>query len=80
MERNKLLKELSEVEFAFHDTALYLDTHPNDREALAALKNYKQRYNELKKAYEDNCGMLSRFSPNNSDKTWTWIANPWPWD
>ena len=35
MNRNQLLQWINEVSFAVTDISLYLDTHPDDKEALA---------------------------------------------
>ena len=56
-EREKMLRRLSSVEFAAHELHIYLDTHPNDKAAGAALAVY----NEETGAVEWNMG--STFMP-----------------
>ena len=53
-----LLRKVYEASFAVDDVILYLDTHPDDQDAL----NYYQYVSELRKqamdAYEAQCGPL----------------------
>lgn len=74
----KLMRQIQMLSFACHETALYLDGHPNDRRAVAF---FDEKNSELKQAvnlYEQNFGPLTAnsFDGNGS---WTWIEGPWPW-
>ena len=44
MNRNNLLKEISMVDFAIVDLNQYLDTHPDDSDAVAYRKKLKNPY------------------------------------
>ena len=79
-ERESLMKQLCAQHFAAVETGMFLDTHPNNKTALEAMKKYTEKYRELKKQYEEKFGMLDIFSPNRSDSEWTWINSPWPWE
>lgn len=74
-----LLRKVYEASFAVDDVILYLDTHPDDQDAL----NYYQYVSELRKqamdAYEAQCGPLM-IDEVQSDNYWTWVNNPWPWE
>lgn len=74
--KQKLLMRLSSVQFCMLEMRQFLDTHPNDPEALEMYNKYIDRFNALKKEYEEQCGPLT-LSGNNSDD---WLKNPWPWD
>lgn len=77
-EKCRLLEMLSAAEFAAWEMQLYLDTHPCDRQAIAAGKEYAERAAALRCEYEKRFGSLTaRF---NDDDTWKWICDPWPWD
>ncbi len=78
-DREKLLRSLSEQQFAAWDAGLFLDTHPTCGEALKAQREYTAKYKELKKQYNDTYGMLTHSCPNGEAK-WQWICDPWPWD
>ena len=41
------------------ETALYLDTHPDDGEALAFYADMKHQYAEAVRLYNENVGPLS---------------------
>lgn len=74
--RNKLLRELSAVQFAAWELHLYLDTHKCDEKAKELHKKYVKRESELKAEYEECYGPL--YSSTESGENW--IKNPWPWD
>ena len=79
MERQQLLDSLRAAQFAMHEMVLYLDTHPNDTEALKKFDAYRLRYKELSKQYEREYGPLTApgdFGANG----FSWGNNPWPWE
>ena len=78
-ERKKLFDYINEISFSIDDLLLYLDTHPQDSEALRymqelipcrkkALKEYQEKYMPL---LIDGAG---------SDSCWKWSTTPWPWE
>lgn len=73
------LGQLQSVGFAMHDLALYLDTHRNDKEALALYRQYQKLYHDAMMAYSQKCGPLSHQNPVDHD-TYTWLNDPWPWE
>lgn len=76
-EREKMLRKLSAVEFAAHELHVYLDTHPNDKSAGAALKKYEGQSRRLREEFESRFGPLTASDEGNR---WAWIADPWPWN
>lgn len=74
--REKLLRSLSSVQFALWELHLYLNTHPQDMEALALHEQYEIKYMKLKAEFEENFGPLSSTSGEGIE----WLKNPWPWD
>ena len=74
-----LLRRVYEASFAMDDIILYLDTHPNDQDAL----NYYYYVVELRKqameAYEAQCGPLM-IDGVRSENYWAWLNDPWPWE
>lgn len=79
-ERQHLLKKLMAERFAAIETSIFLDTHPNDKKALEAMRKYVACYKELRDEYEKKFGPLTAFSDVGNENTWTWINDPWPWD
>ena len=78
-ERNYMLKKLMEARFALLEITLFLDTHPNDCDALAAFREYRKKYLKAYKDFEEKFGALTPFSENPSETSWQWINDPWPW-
>lgn len=71
--------ELQVLGFAIQELALYLDTHPNDKEALELYQSYQKLYHKGMMEYTQNCGPLNHMSPTDSNK-YSWINDPWPWE
>jgi spore coat protein JB len=75
---NTALCELMALGFAINELGLYLDTHQNDKEALALYIDYVNLAKDGRKRYEATYGPLQQ-----SDVTaagYTWVNDPWPWD
>ena len=47
----ELMKFINEVSFALNDVILYLDTHPDDAEALEYYHKYKKQRHQAVKEY-----------------------------
>lgn len=79
--RNKLLKEISMVDFAIVDLNLYLDTHPDDVDAVAYIKQYITILCRLKQEYASLYGPLTIYDANsNENSDWKWARMPLPWE
>ena len=78
-DKERLLREFSAIYFALHETALFLDTHPKNAEALRAVKRYGEKARELKEEYEKKYGMVTTASAFEANEKWPWVAAPWPW-
>ncbi len=77
--REALMMKIMEIDFALNEMVLYLDTHPNSKNALALYHKYAEKSRELKKLYNEACGPLTS-SDNLSEENWDWISGPWPWE
>jgi spore coat protein JB len=73
------LSELQVLGFAMHDLALYLDTHRDDKEALALYRQYQKVYHDAMMEYSKQCTPLTHTCPV-SDEAYTWLDDPWPWE
>lgn len=78
-EREELLNRVRMYDFALVDVTLYLDGHPEDKNALAYYQKNRKLLDEAKAAYEARFGPLSRKTSTNETK-WDWISDPWPWE
>lgn len=52
--REELLKKIMQYKFCVNDLSLYLDTHPNDRNALRLHNEYVKELKKLKKSMKKN--------------------------
>ncbi len=77
--REKLLRKLSAEQFAAWEAGLFLNTHPNNTEALKAHREYVADAAKTRKEYNEAYGMLTHNCPQEGDK-WQWVCGPWPWD
>jgi len=78
--RKELLNHINTVSFAVDDIQLYLDTHPDDEEALAYFHEYKEQSVKALKEYAACYGPLTIDTVDEScGDRWTWINEPWPW-
>lgn len=78
-DRTELLRQLDAFAFAALEWNLYLDTHPNDTDAIEMFHRMARRARELKEEYESNFGPITADGSRNKEM-WDWIDNPWPWD
>lgn len=76
--REILLKKISTYQFAALDLQLYLDTHPNDADTIAAMNQYKMKLQPLLAEYEEAYGPLTKGITETNN--WKWIKGPWPWE
>ncbi len=73
-----LLKELQIVKFAMIEANLFLDTHPDDQEAIEFFKKCEERFKELKAEWKKRYGKVQ--NNENGQMRWAWVDNPWPWE
>ena len=71
--------ELQAIGFGIQELALYLDTHPEDKEALELYKTYQQLYAKALELYESKCGPLNHHKVTKGDR-YSWLDDPWPWE
>lgn len=71
--------ELQALGFAINELALYLDTHPDDQDALTLYRQYQRLYRDGAEEYAKKQGPLTHGSPTDQG-TYAWIEDPWPWE
>ena len=71
--------DLQAMGFAIQELALYLDTHPEDKEALELYRAYQKMNHKAMMEYSEKCGPLNHKMPVD-DETYTWLCDPWPWE
>lgn len=75
-----LLKQIQEMEFVNIELVLFLDTHPNDQNALRDYTRVTQQLKELKRRYEERYGPLTVHDFTPATYPWQWVEQPWPWE
>lgn len=72
------LCELMALYFAINELGLYLDTHRDDKEALALYRRYVTLAREGRTRYEAANGPLTQSAVGAEG--WSWLNGPWPWE
>ncbi len=80
MDKCALLNALRAEDFVLYETALYLDTHPNDGAAMEYYKNHSMAASKLRSEYESLYGPLTLKYQFDASSSWSWINSPWPWE
>lgn len=75
---NQEMTKITELSFALDELRLFLDTHPDCREALASYEKLRNQRAAAVTEYELKYGPLSSCGEVNGD-TWDWSRGPWPW-
>ena len=77
MTKAALLKKIQELSFAKVETELYLDTHPDSKQALDYYRDILNRLDEAMTEYQNKYGPL--FAEGVVGDRWTWVDGKWPW-
>lgn len=75
----ELLRRIQELEFVAIDLNLYLDTHPDDQQALAHYNCVVEQLMALRQEYEGCYTLLTAAGFEPARCPWQWIDEPWPW-
>ena len=73
-----LMKRINMLSFAVDEAVLFLDTHPEDREALRFYHEMNAQRQKAVAEYTADYGPLTAGSVTNAER-WTWVDSPWPW-
>lgn len=73
------LEELQTIDFVIVELALYLNTHPNDVDAIRQYNESVQLRKAVVKKFEKAFGALTSFGFSYSKHPWDWKEAPWPW-
>jgi len=76
----QMLLEIQRLQFTAIDLNLYLDTHPDDQQALNLYNSVVPQLKQCIESYEMVYGPLMHFGLATSQCPWQWICSPWPWE
>ncbi|MCI7108012.1 MAG: spore coat protein CotJB [Lachnospiraceae bacterium] len=79
MNKKELYEWVMMLGFCAFDMALYLDTHPDDTEALNYFNQCNELYHSAKESYEEQFGPLTKL-PDQPLNSWDWNTAPMPWE
>ncbi len=73
------MSELQALNFAIQELALYLDTHRDDKEALAQYRGYQKMYDQCMIEFRKKRGPMNHRQISDSE-CYDWLDDPWPWE
>lgn len=77
------LKDIMKAGFLLDDLTLYLDTHPEDKEALSLMNEYLKKKEQLVTEFSKSHFTLTKNcvpQAEKSTKTFAWADGPAPWE
>ena len=78
--REAALERVQQLNFAMIELGLFLNTHPNDENALNLFDKVQCMHAIAKEKYEECYGPLTYEGVNTPRDGWSWINGPWPWE
>ena len=78
--RSELMLRVQELCFACVDLNLYLDNHPDDKNAVSMYNKLSNQFEQARCAYESKYGPLTNFGFSPSKYPFRWVESPWPWE
>lgn len=77
MNKDALLDRIHALSFAMTEAQLFLDTHPECRDALIYFKDLRAQLDAAMTEYQNTHGPL--LADMTVGDKWSWIDGPWPW-
>lgn len=79
--KEEKMQKILAVDFAIHETELFLDTHRENKKAVDLLKQYRKWRDELVAEYEQKYGdFVTGVGDVKAENPWSWTNGPWPWE
>ena len=79
-QQERCLRNISIVSFVVVELTEYLDTHPDDRDALSYFCYYNRMLNQMTAEYAAKYDPLTIASAEACSKEWKWGLTPLPWE
>lgn len=77
--KEQMLRDIGILSFTVVELSLYLDTHPNDRNAMEYFNHYNRIKTQMEKEFSKTYYPLS-LDCAESNQEWRWGAAPLPWE
>ena len=75
--RCELMKRVQQLAFMKTETELFLDTHPDCRQALDYYHRILGELEAARMEYVAAHGPIT--ADESSTERWNWVESPWPW-
>ena len=72
-----LMKKIQSLSFAKAECELFLDTHPECKQAIEYYKDVVRNLTDVSAEYAAKYGPI--ISADVQGDTWTWAGGQWPW-
>ena len=73
------MQVIRKYDFALYDLMLYLDTHPDCREARELFGAYREKRTEAVREYTQRFGAIKALHTDTT-RRWSWGDGPYPWE
>ncbi len=77
MTKEDLMRKIQACDFAMKEAELYLDCHPDSKQALDYFHKMHKEGDSYKLEYENRYGPIT--SADSSMSEWNWVMDKWPW-
>ncbi len=78
--QQQMLVWIDMISFTLCETALYLDTHPEDKEAMEYYNHFLKMRREALAEYSSRFTPLTLDEVNCEEDYWKWVKDKWPWE
>lgn len=78
--RADMLTTIEELCFACLDMNLYLDAHPDDKNATNTYNKLCSQLGQARISYEKKYGPINNFGYSPIQYPNKWVDDAWPWD
>ena len=75
----QLMNTVQTASFALDDLGLFLNTHPDCREAVNFYNQQRELRNQAIREYTEFYGPITKYHVNTR-QGWSWTETPWPWE
>lgn len=79
-ERKSILQDIAIIDFAIVDMTEYLDTHPDNLQAIEQLRRYSILKKKLENEYAKKYPPLNLNNLDSNYLEWSWATQQAPWE
>lgn len=79
-EMEALQQKIQAYSFATLELGLYLNTHPNDQNALELFLRYREELRQFVTEFQNKFDPISLQTAPLNKLPWQWAATDWPWE